>query len=154
MKPIFFISSLQHSLFFCLSQYYYKDLIVTQELQKKTSVYRKNSGACSWICQLWYKQPRPLKVSHASNMLHWFQHDTTQLPKRHYPEHPKALHILIRKTTIRTTDTAEGNSPHRITGMMPQPGCRHKAFQLPGNTSNQEQHVWEYNGKEQPQKEF
>ena len=156
MKPICLLVLLCIISVSASSQFYYKDLIVTQELQKKHQAYRKNSvRAVDYASFDANNQPIEgftcqQTVAPDFSMIRTVTKTTLSGTSE------SAAYFNQKGQLIRTTDTADGNKTNtdyrydannRLTVI-------NSISTSPGNTSNQEQHIWEYNDKGQPNKAY
>jgi hypothetical protein len=156
MKPICFFVLLIVTCLQSSAQFYYKDIIATRDLQKKHQVYRKNAVRaveyasfdannqpiegfrCQQVVAPDYSMIRTVtktSLSGVSESTAWFNQ---------------------KGQLTRSMDTADGNK----TNTEYQYNSANQLIVInsvslsPGQVSNQEKHIWEYNQQGQPQKAF
>ncbi len=156
MKPISLVALLCIISFSASSQFYYKDLVVTRELQKKQQTYRKNAvRAVDYASFDANNQPiEGFSCQQTVAQDFTLIHTVTKTTLTGTSE--SAAYFNTKGQLIRTTDTADGNK----TNTEYRYDVNNRLVSItsiatsPGQSSNQEQHIWEYNDKGQPLKAF
>jgi len=154
MKPICFLVLACFTAFSVSAQFYYKDIIATQDLMKKHQAYRKNG----------VKAVDYLSFDANNQPIEGFSCQQTVSPDFNSI-------VIVTKTSLsgvsestswfnqqgqltKSTDTADGNktnteytydAANRLTSIT-------SISMSPGQASNLEKHIWAYNGQGKPEK--
>ncbi|RYY15777.1 MAG: hypothetical protein EOO04_28085 [Chitinophagaceae bacterium] len=156
MKPISLLVLFSIVFFSASSQYYYKDLIVTKELQTKHQSYRKNAVRAVEYASFDANNQPIEGFTCQQTVAPDFSMIRTVTKTTLSGTSESIAYFNQKGQLIRTTDTAEGNKTN--TEYRYDANNRlvviNSVSTSPGNTSNQEQHIWEYNEKGQPKNAF
>jgi hypothetical protein len=154
MKPIcFFILTCFYALT-GFSQYYYKDIIATNELMKKQQAYRKNAVKAVEYASF-DANNQPIEGFSCNQVVSPDFRTITTVTKTSLSGVSQSISYFNDKgQLIKSVDTADGNksntdyeydAANRLVVI--------KSISVsPGSVSNREQHIWSYNEQGKPQK--